>query len=510
MRRVGPLGGAAGRPAAGAVSHRILDRPVRGQRWLVPRQRPRVAWVVAVAGPVMITAAALPLRDAIGTGAVLFTTLLVVVLAGLLGGARPALLAVVLGFLFGAYFVGPPYFDLRANRPVDLAALVAFVVVGGSVGLLVDNVVRLAEEQAALGRVATLVARGAPPEELFSAVCEEIGRLLRVDLTRLGRYEADASITTVGGWNRHSVYVQVPLHAALGGQDVSTQIWRTGQAARLDHYTPAQGPVAVLAVASGVRGSIGLPIIVGGRLWGSMIASTTGSKPLPRTYEERLAGFTDLIATAVANAEARAELTASRLRIVNAADEARHRIERDLHDAIQQRLVTLQLTLNGAIDSLPEEQRELAAELRQTQKGLRELLEEVREISRGVHPAILYEAGLAPALRSLARRSAVPVDLSVHVEGRLPTTVEVAAYYVISEALTNAAKHAAASVVNVTVERRDALLHIQVSDDGVGGANPSSGTGLIGLTDRVEAVGGRIAISSPPSAGTSMVADLPV
>jgi signal transduction histidine kinase len=260
----------------------------------------------------------------------------------------------------------------------------------------------------------------------------------------------------------------------------------------------------------GFRSSIGSPIMVGARLWGVMIAGTAGSRPLPRNTEERLDRFTDLVATAIANAEARAELNASRMRIVAAADQTRRRIERDLHDTIQQRLVTLQLALNGAIDSLPEEQRELGAELRRTQQGLRELLEEVLEVSRGVHPAILYEAGLGPALRSLARRSTVPVELDVQVEGRLPTTIEVAAYYVISEALTNAAKHAAASVINVTVERRDGPLHIQVSDDGIGGANPKSGTGLIGLTDRVEAVGGRITITSPPTVGTTMVADLPL
>jgi signal transduction histidine kinase len=441
---------------------------------------------------------------------VLFILLLVVVVAGLLGGARPALIAVALGLLLGAYFFGPPYFGMRASRPVDGVALIGFAVVGGSVGFLIDNLIRLAEEQVALGRVATLVARGAAPDELFAAVSEEVGRLLRVDFTRLGRYGADATVSLAGGWNRNSAYVPEDLRSPLGGRDVSTLVWQTGQAARMDRYSRTQGEVAVLAMRYGFRSSIGSPIMVGARLWGVMIAGTAGSRPLPRNTEERLDRFTDLVATAIANAEARAELNASRMRIVAAADQTRRRIERDLHDTIQQRLVTLQLALNGAIDSLPEEQRELGAELRRTQQGLRELLEEVLEVSRGVHPAILYEAGLGPALRSLARRSTVPVELDVQVEGRLPTTIEVAAYYVISEALTNAAKHAAASVINVTVERRDGPLHIQVSDDGIGGANPKSGTGLIGLTDRVEAVGGRITITSPPTVGTTMVADLPL
>jgi signal transduction histidine kinase len=459
---------------------------------------------------VLITAGALQLRRAVAAGSVLFILLLVVVVAGLLGGARPALIAVALGFLLGAYFFGPPYFGIRASRPVDGVALVGFAVVGGSVGLLIDNLIRLAEEQAALGRVATLVAQGAAPDELVAAVSEEVGRLLRVDFTRLGRYGADATVSLAGGWNRNSAYVPEDLRSPLGGRDVSTLVWQTGQAARMDRYSRTQGEVSVLAMRYGFRSSIGSPIMVGARLWGVMIAGTAGSRPLPRNTEERLDRFTDLVATAIANAEARAELNASRMRIVAAADQARRRIERDLHDGIQQRLVTLQLALNGAIDSLPEEQRELGAELRRTQQGLRELLEEVLEVSRGVHPAILYEAGLGPALRSLARRSTVPVELDVQVEGRLPTAIEVAAYYVISEALTNAAKHAAASVINVTVERRDGPLHIKVSDDGIGGANPKSGTGLIGLTDRVEAAGGRITITSPPTVGTTMVADLPV
>jgi signal transduction histidine kinase len=476
----------------------------------VARQHPTASWVIAVAGPVLITAGALQLRRAVAAGSVLFILLLVVVVAGLLGGARPALIAVALGFLLGAYFFGPPYFGIRASRPVDGVALVGFAVVGGSVGLLIDNLIRLAEEQAALGRVATLVAQGAAPDELVAAVSEEVGRLLRVDFTRLGRYGADATVSLAGGWNRNSAYVPEDLRSPLGGRDVSTLVWQTGQAARMDRYSRTQGEVSVLAMRYGFRSSIGSPIMVGARLWGVMIAGTAGSRPLPRNTEERLDRFTDLVATAIANAEARAELNASRMRIVAAADQTRRRIERDLHDGIQQRLVTLQLALNGAIDSLPEEQRELGAELRRTQQGLRELLEEVLEVSRGVHPAILYEAGLGPALRSLARRSTVPVELDVQVEGRLPTTIEVAAYYVISEALTNAAKHAAASVINVTVERRDGPLHIQVSDDGIGGANPKSGTGLIGLTDRVEAVGGRITITSPPTVGTTMVADLPL
>ena len=197
------------------------------------------------------------------------------------------------------------------------------------------------------------------------------------------------------------------------------------------------------------------------------------------------------------------------MRLVAAADQTRRRIERDLHDGIQQRVVTLALRLGGAIDSVPTELPELAAELKLTERGLQEMLEEVREISRGLHPAILSEAGLGPALKSLARRSAIPVELDVRLEGRLPPTIEVAAYYVVSEALTNTAKHANASVAKVMVEKRDGLVRVQVTDDGSGGADPRRGSGLVGLTDRVEALGGKVVFSSQPGEGTTMIAALP-
>jgi signal transduction histidine kinase len=249
--------------------------------------------------------------------------------------------------------------------------------------------------------------------------------------------------------------------------------------------------------------------MVDGELWGAAGAGSTKYQKLPEGIEQRISGFTELIATAISNANARAELAASRARVVAASDATRRRIERDLHDGIQQRLVTLMLGLNGAIESTPTELRELAAQLEQMERGLKEMIEEVREISRGLHPAILSEAGLGPALKSLARRSAVPVELDVRLVGRLPPAIEVAAYYVVSEALTNTAKHANASVAKVAVEKRDGLLRIEVSDDGSGGADPRRGSGLIGLTDRVEALGGKIVFSSPPAAGTTMIALLP-
>jgi signal transduction histidine kinase len=290
---------------------------------------------------------------------------------------------------------------------------------------------------------------------------------------------------------------------------VFTKVLQTRAAVRLDDMGGLTGGAAEIVSKFGIRSAVAIPIMVDGELWGAAGAASTKHQKLPEGIEQRISGFTELVATAISNANARAELAASRARVVAASDATRRRIERDLHDGIQQRLVTLMLGLNGAIESTPTELRELAAQLEQMERGLKEMIEEVREISRGLHPAILSEAGLGPALKSLARRSAVPVELDVRIEGRLPPTIEVAAYYVVSEALTNTAKHANASVAKVAVEKREGLLRIEVSDDGSGGADPRRGSGLIGLTDRVEALGGKIVFSSPPAEGTTMIAALP-
>jgi signal transduction histidine kinase len=240
------------------------------------------------------------------------------------------------------------------------------------------------------------------------------------------------------------------------------------------------------------------------------VHATRTDEPLPWDTESRLTGFTELVATAVANAENRSELTASRARLVAAADETRRRVERDLHDGAQQRLVTLGLALRSLQADLPHELEDVRATLSRVGQGLKAVQEELREISRGIHPAILSEGGLAPALKGLARRSPVPVALDVRVEGRLPDAVEVTAYYIVSEMLTNAAKHAQASAVSVDVTETDHVLQISVRDDGIGGADPASGSGLVGLRDRVEAGGGLIAFRSPKGAGTSIEVMLPL
>ena len=363
------------------------------------------------------------------------------------------------------------------------------------------------EEQAALRRVATLVARAAPPEEVLAAVTEEAGRLLSTDVAIMNRYARDGTEAVVGVWASNGVLpVAVGTRVPVGGRNVTSLVFQTGRSARIDSYTDISGPVGDIAIEVGIRASVGAPISVTGELWGVMIVASR-SEPLPADTEVRLAGFTELAATAIANAEAQAEVTASRARIVAAADQVRRRIERDLHDGAQQRLVSLALQLRATQAAMPPE---FGAQLDHAVAEATGALDELSEIARGIHPAILAERGLAPALKTLARRSPIPVDLQVHVTERLPEPVEVSAYYVIAEALTNAAKHARASTVSVQIEVAGDVLLLAVRDDGAGGAGFTRGTGLAGLKDRVEALGGRIFLDSPRGAGTSLRVELPL
>ena len=367
-----------------------------------------------------------------------------------------------------------------------------------------------AEEQAALRRVATLVARGVSPEQVFAAVTAEVGRMLGTDYSAMARYDPDGAVTVLGMWSSTG---SAPLLSAgsrieLGGRNVTTQVFETGRPARLDHYADATGAVADLAHTVGTRASVGVPISVEGRLWGLMMLTSMYAPP-PADTEARLAGFTELVATAIANAEAQAALTASRARIVATADATRRRIERDLHDGAQQRLVSLSLQLRTAQTTVAPDAAELKAQLDRVAVGLTEVLDELREIARGIHPAALAEGGLRPALKALASRSVVPVRLDVRVEGRLAEQVELAAYYVVSEALTNTAKHASASGVHVKVEAGEGVVRIEVRDDGRGGATFAHGSGLVGLKDRVEALGGQLSLHSAPGAGTTVTIALP-
>ena len=360
-----------------------------------------------------------------------------------------------------------------------------------------------AGEQAALRRVATLVARGVGPDPVFAAVAEEVGVLFGADTAAVVRFEPDAQVTVMGGYG--GAHSRPGWRGTLDPRLALASVQATGRAARRDTDDP---PVTT---PEGVRGAVASPIVVEGRLWGAIAAGSRRGR-LPADTEQRLADFTELVATAIANAESQAELTTSRARIVAAADQARRRIERDLHDGAQQRLVSLALQLRTARAAVPPELGDLGADLDRAAASAAGALDELRDTARGIHPAILAEGGLRPALAMLARRSPVPVDLQVGAGGRLPEPVEVSAYYIVAEALTNAAKHARASAVSVTVEVAADVLRVAVSDDGAGGAvvGGGGGTGLAGLRDRVEALGGRIFLDSPRGAGTTLRVELPL
>jgi PAS domain S-box-containing protein len=372
-----------------------------------------------------------------------------------------------------------------------------------------DELRLLADEQAALRRVATLVASGAEPPEVFAAVAEETRGVLSADTTIVARLDPDDQVTVVGRAGGLPDRVPLGSHWNLDQTHVVAAVLRTGRPARRDDYTDAPGPVADILRRGGMHSGVGTPIVVDGRLWGAL-AITSAKGTLPADTEPRMVAFTDLIGTAIANTESRAQLLASRARVVAAADEARRRIERDLHDGTQQQLVALALGLRAVEAEIPPEMADLKAALGQTAAGLARATDDLQTISRGIHPAILSQGGIGPALRTLARRAGVPVKLRLNGPERLPERAEVAAYYVVSEALTNATRHGHASVVRVAVEERDDSLHLSIHDDGVGGADPARGSGLIGLRDRAEALGGSIDVNSPPGNGTSILVELPL
>jgi signal transduction histidine kinase len=376
-----------------------------------------------------------------------------------------------------------------------------------------DELRRVADEQAALRRVATLVAGGISPSALFGAVAAETGAVLGAETTAVVRFERDRAATVAGSSEQpgtHGVALALGSDWPAEEDSVAGEVARTGEPARVISYENAAGAASDWAREHGIRSSVGSPIVVDGRLWGAIVAFSGLSSADPGDNEERLRAFTELVAMAIANTDSRAQLAASRARVVAAADETRRRIERDLHDGTQQRLISLALELKAAESRLPPEQRSQAEQWSHIARGLTDVIEELREISRGLHPAILERGGLRPAARALARRSAVPVELTVDVPERLPQRVEVAAYYVVSEALANAAKHARASVIEVDVGVVGDDLRLRVRDDGVGGADAGRGSGLIGLSDRVEAVGGHMEISSPAGRGTTLLISIPL
>jgi signal transduction histidine kinase len=367
---------------------------------------------------------------------------------------------------------------------------------------------RLAEEQAALRRVATLVARGVPADQLFAAVVEAIGRLLPVDLANMCRYEPDRMQTFVATWGRPGKRFPLGSRWPLGGKNLATIVFETGRPARIESYADASGPVNVIARQVDLRSAVATPVFVEGRLWGMIAVGSSQEELLPPDTEARLESFTELVATAIANAESHAALAASRARIVAAADESRRRIERDLHDGAQQRLVNAVIVLKLALRALAHSDGNSEELVTEALRHAEQANAELRELAHGILPAVLTRGGLPAGVEALVSRLSLPVSVDMTVE-RLPAGLEATAYFVVSEALTNVIKHARATSAAVTATVRGGQLRVEVRDDGIGGARLGLG-GLRGLEDRVSALDGRLVLESPSGGGTRLAALLPV
>ena len=391
------------------------------------------------------------------------------------------------------------------RRLADFTELVATAIANTEAR---TEVGRLVEEQAALRRVATLVAEGAAPSEVFETVTREVGILSGADLARMERYESGDSVVGVAAWSREdAAELAVGTRFALDGASIAAMVHEASGPVRVDSFADAHGPIAQEAQGLGIRSSVGAPIVVEGRVWGVIAASSRSATPFPPGTESQLAEFTELVGTAVANTEARTEVAASRARIVAATDEERRRVVRDLHDGAQQRLVQTIMTLKvaqGALQDGEPPDALVAKALDQAQHANTEL----RELSQGILPAALVHGGLRAGVNSLVSRVHVPVEVAVAGD-RLPAEIEASAYFVVAEALTNVVKHARAERAEVKAWVQDGELHLDIRDDGVGGARPD-GSGLLGLDDRVAALGGRLHVESPPGEGTRIAATLPL
>jgi len=370
-----------------------------------------------------------------------------------------------------------------------------------------DEVTALAEQQAALRRVATLVARGAEPAEVYPMAVNELARGLGVEHVTIVGYEGGEGVVLATRDSADRPTMALGERFPLSGDNLSVRLVRTGEPARIDDYASVKGAIADRMRSLEVCSGVGAPVIVNGKVRAGIVVGSIVAQPLPPGTEDQVGDFADLVATAIYNAENRAELKASRARIVAASDQARREFERDLHDGAQQRIVSLGMQLRALRES---EQEVIRDGLDRVVADLMEVHTDLQELSRGIHPAILSRGGLGPAIRTLARRSPVPVTLDVDVDRRLPESVEVAAYYVVAEALTNTAKHANATEIRVRVAAEEPEIRMSITDDGVGGAVTGDGSGLIGLKDRVEAVSGRLEVDSPPGDGTTLTVTIPL
>jgi signal transduction histidine kinase len=363
------------------------------------------------------------------------------------------------------------------------------------------QVERLAKEQAALRRVAELVADGAAPAAVFDAVAAEMEGLLGADGATLSRYEPDEEVTIVAHRGVNSAQLPPGTRTSHRGANVTSLVRHSERPARTggDHVDQPR---------SGVRASAASPIVVGGRLWGVAIANWAGDEAPPVDSEERMAQFAGLLGTAIANADSRDQLTASRARLVTAGDEARRRVVRDLHDGAQQRLVHTVVTLQLAQRSFSEQDQEAGSLIDEALEHAQRGIGELRELAHGILPAVLTHGGLRASVDAFVSRLDLPIRVDVTVQ-RFPAEIEASAYFIVAEALTNVVKHSHAGSAEVRARVADGALRVEVRDDGVGGADPN-GRGLLGIGDRATALGGRLHVRSPTTGGTLVSATLPL
>ena len=415
---------------------------------------------------------------------------------------------VVAGELWGAISAGSRERRLAAGMERRLADFTELVATAISNTQARAEVERLAAEQAALRRVATLVARGAEPAAVFDAVAAEMEGLLGADQVSLGRYEPGDEVTVVADRGKGASHLQLGSRFRLPDQSATTTVRRTGRPARIEDYAWAEGPIAAIVRVNGLRVTVGAPIVVDGALWGAITASWARAGPPPDDTEGRMARFAELLDTAIANADSRDQLAASRARLLTAGDEARRRVVRDLHDGAQQGLVHTIVALKLAQRALRERDDRadslVAEALSHAEKGNVDL----RELAHGILPAVLTRGGLRAAVRALTSRLDLPVELDVTGE-RVRADVEASAYFVVAEALTNVTKHADARRTGVRASVVAGALRVEIVDDGAGGADPS-GHGLVGIADRVTALGGRLDVESPSAGGTHVTATFPL
>jgi signal transduction histidine kinase len=413
---------------------------------------------------------------------------------------------IVSGSLWGAMVVSsteldplPPDTEARLS---DFTELVATAIANCEAS---EEVERLAHEQAALRRVATLVAEGAAPTAVFDAVAAEMERLLKADGVILGRYESGEELTLLARCGLSTAMVPRGARVSHEGEYVATMVRRSGQPARIEIDAATHGTVAP---RWGVRAGVGTPIVVEGRLWGVISASWNTDETPPADTEQRMARFAQLLDTAIANADSHDQLTASRARLLTASYDARRRVVRDLHDGAQQRLVHTVLTLKLARRALATGSGGADALLDDALTYAEQAYDELHELAHGILPSVLTVGGLSAGVRELVERLDLAVELDVATE-RFPPDVEATAYFIVAEALTNVLKHARAEHARVSISAEDRVLRLEVCDDGIGGADPG-GHGLLGLSDRATALGGRLNVENLPGAGTRLAASLPL